>query len=90
MITGRLMTTPILRNLIASGLAGQLIARGVAGGFVLVMSNRGAEQKLASQRQPDEPRVFRRLDTLAGFLKDLGALTALIELEDWDGGNSTD
>jgi hypothetical protein len=78
------MTTPFLRQLVEEGLAGQLIARGVAGGFLLVMSTKGAEQVLSAQR--GGPRVFRRLDTLAGFLKNLGANEAEIELGAWDGG----
>jgi hypothetical protein len=79
------MTTPFLRQLIEDGLAGQLIARGVAGGFLLVMNTKGTEQVLSAQR--GDPRVFRRLDTLAGFLKNLGATAAEIELAAWDGGS---
>lgn len=77
------LTTPVLRHLVATGLAGQMVARGVPGGFMLVMKRRGSESTLAAQR--GAPRLFRRLDTLAGFLKDLGVQSATVEFEQWDG-----
>ena len=81
------MTTPLLRHLVATGLAGQLVARGVPGGFLLVMKNPGGEEfVLAAQRGSN--RVFKRLDTLAGFLNELGARCALLELAGWDGRTS--
>jgi hypothetical protein len=77
------LTTPVLRHLVATGLAGQLVARGVPGGFMLVMKGRGSESTLAAQR--GAPRLFRRLDTLAGFLRDLGVHSATVEFDQWDG-----
>lgn len=77
------LTTPVLRHLVANGLAGQMVARGVPGGFVLVMRRRGSESTLAAQR--GAPRLFKRLDTLAGFLKDLGVQSATVEFDEWDG-----
>ena len=81
------MTTPLLRHLVATGLAGQLVARGVPGGFFLVMKSPGGEEfVLAAQR--GSSRLFKRLDTLAGFLNDLGARSAVIEFGAWDGRSS--
>jgi hypothetical protein len=80
------LTTPVLRHLVLTGLAGQMVARGVAGGFLLVVRNRGSETTLAAQR--GAPRLFKRLDTLAGFLKDLGVRSVLIELDGWNGASS--
>jgi hypothetical protein len=78
------LTTPLLRHLISTGLVGQLCARGVPGGFLLVMRQGEAELALAAQR--GAPRVFRRLDTLAGYAKEQGARTVVVELDGWDGG----
>ena len=50
---------------------------------MLVMKGRGSESTLAAQR--GAPRLFKRLDTLAGFLRDLGVQSATVEFDQWDG-----
>lgn len=77
------LTTPLLRHLISAGLVGELRARGVSGGFLLVIKQADTEFVLAAQR--GSPRVFRRLDTLAGYLKEQGGRSLVVELDEWDG-----
>jgi len=73
--------TAILRQLVRVGKAGELVAKGVPGGFVLAMRDGLDEQVLKAQR--GGARKFKRLETLAGFLQDLGAHRFEVELEQW-------
>lgn len=73
--------TPLLRQLVRAGKAGTLVARGVPGGFVLVMREDLSEQVLNAQR--GGARRFKTLDAVASYLKDLGAGGFLVEIEHW-------
>lgn len=52
------------------------------------MKSGHSELPLLAQR--GAARVFKRLDTLASFLKDLGIRTATLELDQWDGGDDAE
>ena len=73
--------TPLLRQLVRAGKAGELVAKGVPGGFVLAMRDGLDEQLLEAQR--GGPRHFKRLDTVATFLKSLGAEEFSVEVSQW-------
>lgn len=73
--------TAVLRQLVRVGKAGELVAKGVPGGFVLAMRNGLDEQLLRAQR--GGARRFKRLEALASYLQDLGAQRFEVELEQW-------
>ena len=74
--------TPTLRHLATLGRAAGLVAKGVPGGFVLVMRSGIQEEVLTAQR--GGPRTFRRLETGASYLKDLGIHSFEVDLGSWD------
>ncbi len=76
-----MIDTPLLRQLVRSGKAGSLIAKGIDGGFVLVMREGLDEQLLEAQR--GHARKFKRLESVANYLKGLGAATFSVELDQW-------
>jgi hypothetical protein len=76
-----MLDTPVLRQLVRTGKAGELLAKGVPGGFVLAVRDGLNEQLLKAQR--GGARRFKRLDALAGYLKELGAEKFEVEVRDW-------
>jgi hypothetical protein len=76
-----MIDTPLLRQLVRSGKTGSLIAKGVDGGFVLVLREGLDEQLLEAQR--GHARKFKRLESVASYLKGLGARGFSVELEQW-------
>lgn len=76
------LDTPLLRQLVRSGKAGALVARGVPGGFVLAMREGIEEQLLEAQR--GHPRKFKRLESVASYLRSLGATEFAVDLAQWD------
>lgn len=76
-----MIDTPLLRHLIRSGKAGGLAAKGVPGGFVLVLREGLDEQVLEAQR--GHARKFRRLESVATYLLKLGAEEFTVELSQW-------
>lgn len=80
-IRNQTFDTPVLRQLVRAGKAGELVAKGVPGGFVLAMREGLDEQLLRAQR--GDPRKFKRLEAVASYLKDLGAKGFSVELEQW-------
>ena len=82
------LDTPLLRQLIGAGKAGELVAKGIPGGFVLVMREGIEEQVLEAQR--GHPRVFKRLDTIGGYLRQLGAREFTVDLAYWEAGSLVD
>jgi len=77
-----MIDTPVLRQLLRSGKAGELIAKGIPGGFVLAIRDGLDDQMLAAQR--GGPRQFKRLDAVASYLKALGAPRFSVDLGRWD------
>lgn len=75
------ISTPLLRQLAEADKLGELTARGVEGGFILVMREGAREQTLATQRGGD--RLFKRLDVLATYLAQLGIHQVALDLKDW-------
>jgi hypothetical protein len=74
--------TPLLRQLVRTGKAGALVARGVPGGFLLAMREGLEEQLLEAQR--GHPRKFKRLESVASYLANLGAYEFTVDLEHWN------
>lgn len=74
--------TPLLRQLLRTGKAGTLVAKGVPGGFVLAMREGLDEQLLEAQR--GHARKFKRLEAVASYLKDLGARDFAVEIDQWE------
>jgi hypothetical protein len=74
--------TPLLRRLLFSKKAGELVAKGVPGGFVLLMREGSVAQTLEVQR--GHARKFKRLEAVASYLKDLGADQFTVEIDKWD------
>lgn len=73
--------TAVLRQLVRTGKAGRLVARGVPGGFILLMREGLDTQVLEAQR--GHQRKFKRLDAIASYLADLGAEDFSVELGQW-------
>jgi len=73
--------TQLLRQLLRAGKAGDLVAKGVPGGFMLAMREGLDEQLLEAQR--GHARRFKRLDAVASYLKELGAQDFAVELGQW-------
>jgi hypothetical protein len=71
----------LLRQLIRAGKAGELVARGMPGGFYLAMQEGLDEQLLGTQR--GGMRKFKHLDALAFYLQQLGASRFTVEVEHW-------
>jgi hypothetical protein len=75
------INTPLLRQLVGSGKAGALVAKGVPGGFVLAMREGLNDDLLSAQR--GSIRKFKRLDALGAYLMDIGAQQFSVELGQW-------
>lgn len=73
--------TPLLRELVRRGSAGQLIVRGVPGGFILIVRHDLDEQLLGAQR--GHARKFKRLDAVASYLETLGVRVFEVDLNGW-------
>lgn len=76
-----MFNTSLLRQLVRSGKAGELVAKGVPGGFILAMRDGLEEQILEAQR--GHPRTFKRLEAVASYLQDLGGNDFSVELAQW-------
>lgn len=76
-----MIDTPLLRQLLRTGKAGALIAKGVPGGFMLAVRDGLDEQLLEAQR--GHPRKFKKLDALVSYLKEIGAHDFTVELDQW-------
>lgn len=76
-----MIDTPILRHLIQAGKANGLAAKGVPGGFILVLREGLEEHVLEAQR--GHARKFRRLEAVATYLRKLGAREFTVDLEQW-------
>ena len=76
------LDTQALAEQVRAGSVESVRAQGVAAGFVLAVSADGAERYLVAQR--GHVRVFRKLDSLAGFLKEMGVdKPIVVDLTGW-------
>lgn len=76
-----MIDTPVLRHLAKTGKLGDLIAKQVPEGFLLLMRDGLDEDVLKAQR--GGPRTFRRLDSLCSYLNQLGVEHFRVELTDY-------
>lgn len=76
------MEEAILRELIHAGAVHAASARGVPGGFVLVVSLAEGEERVL-QLQRGKIRIFSRLDTVASRLRDMGLTRFSVETDVW-------
>jgi hypothetical protein len=73
--------TRVLKQVLRTGTTGELVAKGVPGGFVLALRTGMHEDLLTAQR--GGLRKFKRLEALASYLKDMGAASFTVELARW-------
>lgn len=71
----------LLRQLVQTGKVGHLVAKGVPGGFVLLMMEGLGEQVLEAQR--GHPRKFKKLEAVASFIQGMGGSEFHVELSQW-------
>jgi hypothetical protein len=81
-----MFTTSLLRGLAAAGSISNITARGVPGGFVLVIRVGLNESTLKAYR--GKARLFRRLDAAAKYVKDLGLAHFEVEVSGWSDQSS--
>lgn len=74
-------TTSLLKGLATAGSISRLTARGVPGGFVLWAKVGLEDRPLKAYR--GQARVFKRLDAVAKYVKDLGIDRFEVELCGW-------
>jgi len=73
------MREPILKHLVQTGKAGQVVLRSTEYGFVLLLRDGDVDDPLEAKR--GHTRHFKKLDTLVGYLRELGVRSAVLELE---------
>lgn len=73
--------TPLLRHLVRIGKAGQLVAIGTSDGFMLAVREDNKDLYLEAQR--GHKRKFKRLQSVAAYLKDIGVVEFKVELKEW-------
>ena len=73
------ITHPILVQLVAAGAIRVVVAVGQPGGWTLLVRYGLAERALAAQRS-QKLRVFRKLDTLAMYLQEVGVSRFEVDL----------
>lgn len=76
--------TPALRELAFAGAISRLVARGVHGGFQLVVQIGLDERVLRTQR--GGPRLFRSLDAIVPYMKSLGIARFEVSIEHLSAG----
>jgi hypothetical protein len=75
------METLVFRQLIEVGAIRSVAAKGVPGGFALVAYTDAGEHILSAQR--GHSRVFKHLDTVASFLREIGLNRFTVDLDNW-------
>ena len=81
-----IISTPILKELIAASAVTSLLARATPQGFTLVAKIAGEERVLETQR--GGVRQFKHLDALAAYVSQLGVTHFQVEL--LESGRTTD
>lgn len=75
------METPIFRELLAAGAVRGVVAKGVPGGYILSVQIEGGERILTTQR--GQSRVFKKLDAIASYSRELGLSQFTVDLQQW-------
>lgn len=75
------METLVFRQLIEAGAIRSVSAKGVPGGFVLVAYTDTGEYILSAQR--GHSRVFKHLDAVASYLRELGLNRFSVDHGNW-------
>ena len=75
------MEKNIFRELIRAGAVHSIAVRGLPGGYALFVLTEAGESHLTAQR--GGVRVFSRLDTIAGFLREMGVSRFTVDGENW-------
>lgn len=78
--------TSLLKGLAAAGSISRLTAHGVPGGFLLLVGVGMEEAPVRAYR--GQARVFKRLDAVARYVKDLGLDRFEVEMAAWHDGES--
>ena len=68
-------------ELAAAGALASVSARGIPGGYVLVVRTEAGERLLETQR--GQTRIFTKLDTVAVFVRSAGLHRFDVDLSDW-------
>lgn len=72
-----------LIRLVEAGAVRTALALGVPGGWLLIVKYGLVERTLAAQRSGD-PRIFRKLDTLVNYLRELGIVRLDVDAANFD------
>lgn len=75
------MEKVVLKELVSAGAVISVTARGVPGGYVLVVNTEAGERLLSLQR--GQTRVFSKLETVASFLHDIGLTRFSVDTGSW-------
>lgn len=71
MATSQLLDTPHLKTLVEAGAVQYLTARGIPGGYVIVVRV-GLNERFVRGQRAKVPRVFKTLDGISGYCRDAG------------------
>lgn len=75
------MEKALLRELVSAGAIQSATAKGVPGGYVLLVRTETGERLVSLQR--GQHRVFSSLDTVAAFLRDVGLQRFAVDTDAW-------
>lgn len=76
-----MFSTSLLKGLAAAGAVSKLTARGVDGGYILFAQVGMEESPVKAYR--GLPRVFRKLDAVASYVKELGLERFDVDVSRW-------
>ena len=74
------MREPTFKYLVQSGKASAVVIKSTTDGFVVFLGEGDAEEALEARR--GHTRVFKKLDTLAAYLRANGVTTVTLQLPD--------
>jgi hypothetical protein len=81
-----MFSTSVLKGLAAAGSISRLCARGVPSGFLLFVTVGMEEAPVKAYR--GQARVFKRLDAVAKYVKELGLDRFEVQVGNWSEGSS--
>lgn len=79
-----LLKEAALRELFAAGMASNVLARGMPGGFVLEVSIGGRTALLASSK--GDIRTFASIETMSVILRRMGVTTFMVDTRNFEAG----